>query len=42
MARQVKPEEHAARRSEILDAALHLMHDKGYAAMTIEDLLGTL
>jgi AcrR family transcriptional regulator len=42
MARQVKPEEHAARRGEILDAALHLMHDKGYAAMTIEDLLSTL
>ena len=42
MARQVKPEEHAARRREILDAALQLMHDKGYAAMTIEDLLSTL
>jgi len=42
VARQVKPEEHAARRREILDAALQLMHDKGYAVMTIEDLLNTL
>ncbi|OKH72824.1 hypothetical protein EB73_08275 [Mycobacterium sp. SWH-M3] len=42
MARQVKPEEHAARRREILDVALQLMHDKGYAAMTIEDVLGAL
>ncbi|GAB5899404.1 TetR/AcrR family transcriptional regulator [Mycolicibacterium mageritense] len=42
MARQVKPEEHAARRREILDVALRLMHDKGYAAMTIEDVLGAL
>jgi AcrR family transcriptional regulator len=39
LARQVKPEEHAARRREILDAALELMHDKGYAGMTIEDVL---
>ncbi|WP_066897966.1 TetR/AcrR family transcriptional regulator [Mycolicibacterium houstonense] len=42
MARQVKPEEHAARRREILDAAQQLMHDKGYAAMTIEDLLAAM
>lgn len=42
MARQVKPEEHAARRREILNVALQLMHDKGYAAMTIEDVLGAL
>jgi len=39
VARQVKPDEHAARRREILDAALVLMHDKGYARMTIEDVL---
>ena len=42
MARQVNPAEHAARRREILDAALQLMHDKGYEAMTIEDLLAEL
>jgi AcrR family transcriptional regulator len=39
VARRVKPDEHAARRAEILDAALQLMHDKGYERMTIEDLL---
>lgn len=39
MARRVKPEEYAARRREILDAALELMHDKGYERMTIEDVL---
>lgn len=39
MPRTVKPEEYAARRREILDAALELMHDKGYARMTIEDVL---
>ncbi|MDV3129605.1 TetR/AcrR family transcriptional regulator [Mycobacterium sp. 21AC1] len=39
MARRVKPEEYAARRREILDAALQLMHDKGYEKMTIEDVL---
>jgi AcrR family transcriptional regulator len=37
--RTVKPVEYAARRREILDAALELMHDKGYARMTIEDVL---
>jgi AcrR family transcriptional regulator len=37
--RTVKPGEYAARRREILDAALELMHDKGYARMTIEDVL---
>ncbi|MGY4650542.1 TetR/AcrR family transcriptional regulator [Mycobacterium sp. URHB0021] len=42
MARLVKPDEHAARRTEILDAALQLMHDKGYERMTIEDLLSTM
>jgi AcrR family transcriptional regulator len=35
MARHVKPDEYAARRREILDAALRLMHDKGYERMTI-------
>ncbi|WP_454790645.1 TetR/AcrR family transcriptional regulator [Mycolicibacterium lutetiense] len=42
MARQVNPAEYAARRREILDTALQLMHDKGYEAMTIEDLLAEL
>lgn len=42
LARQVKPEEHAARRREILDAALRLMHDKGYERMTIQDVLAQL
>jgi AcrR family transcriptional regulator len=39
LARQVKPEEYAARRREIVDAALELMHHKGYERMTIEDVL---
>ncbi len=39
MARQVKPEEYATRRREILDAALRLMHHKGYERMTISDVL---
>ena len=42
MARQVKPEEYATRRREILDAALRLMHDKGYERMTISDVLAEL
>jgi AcrR family transcriptional regulator len=39
LARQVKPDEYAARRRKILDAALQLMHDKGYERMTIDDVL---
>ena len=42
MARQVKPDEHAAKRREILDATLRLMHDKGYAQMTIQDVLSEM
>jgi len=42
MARHVKPDEYAARRREILDAALRLMHDKGYERMTIQDVLTEL
>ena len=42
MARHVKPDEYAARRREILDAALQLMHDKGYEQMTIQDVLTQL
>jgi AcrR family transcriptional regulator len=39
VARQVKPDEYAARRREILDAAAELLRDKGYERMTIEDVL---
>jgi AcrR family transcriptional regulator len=42
MARHVKPDEYAARRREILDSALRLMHDKGYERMTIADVLTDL
>lgn len=42
MARRVKPEEYAARRRAILDAALQLIHDKGYEKMTVEDVLAKL
>lgn len=42
MARHVKPDEHAAHRRLILDAALRLMHDKGYERMTIQDVLTEL
>jgi AcrR family transcriptional regulator len=42
MARHVKPDEYAARRREILGSALRLMHDKGYQAMTIQDVLDDL
>lgn len=42
MARRVKPEEYAARRREILDAALELIHAKGYDQMTIDDVLARL
>jgi AcrR family transcriptional regulator len=39
VARLVKPDEYAARRGDILGAALELMHDKGYERMTIDDVL---
>jgi AcrR family transcriptional regulator len=39
VARHVKPDEYAAKRREILDAALELMHDKGYERITIDDVL---
>jgi AcrR family transcriptional regulator len=42
LARQVKPDEHANRRREIVDAALELMHEKGYERTTIEDVLAKL
>ncbi|MEV0591116.1 TetR/AcrR family transcriptional regulator [Nonomuraea cavernae] len=42
MARQVKPEEYAARRAQILATALELIREKGYQEMTISDVLTTL
>jgi AcrR family transcriptional regulator len=42
MARIVKAEEYAARRNEILDAALLLLYSKGYERMTIQDILDQL
>ncbi|GAC1486752.1 MAG: hypothetical protein NVS2B12_41430 [Ktedonobacteraceae bacterium] len=39
MARTVKPEEFAAKRREILDAAQRLMFTKGYEQMSIQDIL---
>lgn len=42
MARILKEEEHAAKRNEILDAALGLLYSKGYEKMTIQDLLDQL
>lgn len=42
MPRVVKPEDHAVKRSEILDAAEHLIYTKGYEQMTVQDLIDTL
>ncbi|MDT5014674.1 MAG: hypothetical protein QOD39_834 [Mycobacterium sp.] len=39
MPRKLKPDEYTARRREILNATLELIHDKGYTRMTIEDVL---
>ena len=39
MVRIVKEENHAARRSEILDVAYLLVYTKGYEQMTIQDIL---
>jgi AcrR family transcriptional regulator len=39
MARQIKPEEHAARRNEILDVVQRLVYDKGFEQLTIQDIL---
>ncbi|GCE28595.1 hypothetical protein KDA_40790 [Dictyobacter alpinus] len=39
MARTVKPEEFAAKRGEILDAAQRLVFTKGYVQMSIQDIL---
>ncbi|MFN8497130.1 MAG: TetR/AcrR family transcriptional regulator [Anaerolineae bacterium] len=42
MARVVKEREYAVRRDEILDVAQRLVQTKGYAAMTIQDILDGL
>lgn len=42
MVRIVKEEEHSAKRKEILKAAQHLLASKGYAQMTIQDILDSL
>jgi TetR/AcrR family transcriptional regulator, transcriptional repressor for nem operon len=40
--RVIKEEEHNAKRNEILDVALQLVYSKGYAKMTIQDILDEL
>src|SRR5262245_31352635 len=42
MARIVKEEEYAAKRSEIHDAAQRLVFSKGYEQMSIQDILDAL
>ena len=42
MARTVNPEEYAAKRGEILDAAQRLVFTKGYERMSIQDILTEL
>lgn len=42
MARLIKPEEHTAKRNEILDTTLRLVYSKGYDKMTIQDILDQL
>lgn len=42
MARVVKQEEYNAKRNEILDVVLGLIYSKGYAQMTIQDILDGL
>lgn len=42
MARTVKREEHNAKRSDILNAALKLIHAEGYAELSIQDILNEL
>jgi len=42
MARTVKEQEYAAKRSDILDAAQRLIFTKGYERMTIQDILADL
>jgi len=42
MARMTRDEQHAARENAILDAAVALIHSKGYEQMTIQDILDAL
>jgi AcrR family transcriptional regulator len=42
MARVIKHTEHAVKRNEILDAAQKLIYTKGYAQMSIQDILDDL
>jgi AcrR family transcriptional regulator len=42
MARLIKHSEHAVKRNEILDAAQKLIYTKGYAQMSIQDILDDL
>jgi AcrR family transcriptional regulator len=42
MARVVNEEEYAGKRKEILDVARRLVYTKGYAQMSIQDILDTL
>ncbi len=42
MARTRRPEQHAARRDEILDVARQLVQTKGYEQMSIQDILDEL
>jgi len=42
VARVVKEKEHAVRRNEILDVAQRLVYTKGYAQMSIQDILDDL
>lgn len=42
MARSIKHAEHAVKRNEILDAAQKLIYTKGYAQMSIQDILDDL
>jgi AcrR family transcriptional regulator len=42
MARTIKHEDHAAKRSEILDAAQRMIYTKGYEQMSIQDILESL
>lgn len=42
MARSVKPDEYRAKREQILDAALRMIHSRGYEQMTVQDILDDL
>jgi TetR/AcrR family transcriptional repressor of nem operon len=42
MARTIKKEERDAKRGDVLDAALRLIYTKGYAKMSLQDILDAL